>query len=141
MTCGTKITASDSNKLSIQKQRSLRTIRTLRYLDKPTSDINLAMTYRSNVDLDEEGTATLSAGGMELYHGDASISIPLPAILNIAASKTWNNMFTLEFNYARTFWSTYKTLDFEYDGTDLGSFTPVFDAPIRKDWKGTLPFQ
>ncbi|HFS82704.1 MAG TPA: long-chain fatty acid transporter, partial [Epsilonproteobacteria bacterium] len=28
---------------------------------KPTSDINMAVTYRSNVDLDEEGTATLSA--------------------------------------------------------------------------------
>ncbi len=29
---------------------------------KPTSDINLAVTYRSNVDLDEEGTAKLYSG-------------------------------------------------------------------------------
>ena len=108
---------------------------------KPTSDINLAMTYRSNVDLDEEGSATLSAGGMELYHGDASVSVPLPAALNISASKTWNNMFTLEVNYERTFWSAYETLDFEYGGANIGPLTPVFDTPIPKDWEDTNTFR
>lgn len=108
---------------------------------KPTSDINLALTYRSKVDLDEEGTATLSAGGMELYHGEASVSVPLPAALNIAASKTWNNTFTLEFNYERTFWSAYETLDFEYGGADIGPLTPVFDTPIPKDWEDTNTFR
>jgi long-chain fatty acid transport protein len=108
---------------------------------KPTSDINLALTYRSKVDLDEEGTATLSAGGMELYHGEASVSVPLPAALNIAASKTWNNTFTLEFNYERTFWSAYETLDFEYGGANIGPLTPVFDTPIPKDWEDTNTFR
>ena len=108
---------------------------------KPTSDISLAMTYRSNVDLDEEGSATLSAGGMELYHGDASVSVPLPAALNISASKTWNNTFTLEVNYERTFWSAYETLDFEYGGANIGPLTPVFDTPIPKDWEDTNTFR
>jgi len=108
---------------------------------KPTNDINLAMTYRSKVDLDEEGTATLSAGGMELYHGEASVSVPLPAALNISASKTWNNTFTLEFNYERTFWSAYETLDFEYGGANIGPLTPVFDTPIPKDWEDTNTFR
>ena len=108
---------------------------------KPTNDINLAMTYRSKVDLDEEGTATLSAGGMEMYHGEAAVSVPLPAALNIAASKTWNNMFTLEFNYERTFWSAYETLDFEYGGANIGPLTPVFDTPIPKDWEDTNTFR
>jgi len=108
---------------------------------KPTSDINLALTYRSKVDLDEEGTATLSAGGMEMYHGEATVSVPLPAALNIAASKTWNNMFTLEFNYERTFWSAYETLDFEYGGANIGPLTPVFDTPIPKDWEDTNTFR
>ena len=108
---------------------------------KPTSDINLAMTYRSKVELNEEGTATLSAGGMELYHGEATASIPIPAILNIAASKTWSNMFTLEFSYERTLWSAFETLDFEYGGANIGPLTPVFDTPIPKNWKDTNTFR
>jgi len=108
---------------------------------RPTSDMSLAVTYRSNVDLDEEGTATLSAGGAPVYHGDASVSVPLPAALNVAASKTWNNNFTLEVVYERTFWSEYKSLDFEYGGANIGPLTPVFDTPIPKDWKDTNTFR
>lgn len=108
---------------------------------KPTSDIDIAVTYRSNVDLDEEGSATLSAGGMVLYSGDASVSVPLPAALNVAISKTWGDKFTLEFNYERTFWSQYETLDFEYGGANIGALTPVFDAPMAKDWVDTNTFR
>jgi len=102
---------------------------------KPTPDINLAVTYRSNIDLDEEGTAKLYSGEYQFYNGDASVSVPLPAALNIAISKTWNDKFTLELNYERTYWSAYKTLDFEYD-------TPqdIFDDPIPKNWKDTDRF-
>lgn len=108
---------------------------------KPTSDINLAMTYRSNVDLDQEGTATLSAGGMTVYDGYADVSVPLPAALNVSVSKTWGNSFTLEFNYERTFWSAYETLDFGYGGANIGPLIPVFDTPIPKDWEDTNTFR
>lgn len=108
---------------------------------KPTNDINIAVTYRSNIDLNEEGTADLSAGGMLMYSGDASVSVPLPAELVVAISKTWGGTFTLEFNYARTFWSTYETLDFEYGGADIGPLAPVFDAPQARDWKDTNTFR
>ena len=108
---------------------------------RPTEDISLAATYRSNVDLDEEGTATLSAAGAAIYHGDASVSVPLPAVLSIAASKTWEKTFTLELVYERTFWSEYKTLDFEYGGANLGPLTPAFDTPIPKDWRDTNTFR
>ncbi len=108
---------------------------------KPTSDINMALTYRSNVDLKEEGTARLTAfsGAVELYNGDASVEVPLPAVLNLALSKTWNDRFTLEFNYERTFWSEYKNLDFEYTGTGL--IPSAFDDPIAKNWKDTNTFR
>ncbi len=108
---------------------------------KPTTDINLAVTYRSNIDLDEEGTATLYNQGTPFYNGDASVSVPLPAALNIAISKTWNDQFTLEFNYERTFWSEYETLDFEYTGTNSGLVPPVFDDPIAKNWDDTNTFR
>lgn len=108
---------------------------------KPTSDINLAATYRSNIDLQEEGTAKLYSGTTLVYNGDASVSVPLPAALNIAISKTWQEKFTLEFNYERAFWSQYKNLDFEYGGTDIGGLTPYFDTPIAKNWKDTNTFR
>ena len=108
---------------------------------RPTSDINFAVTYRSNINLNEEGTGTLSVGGATVYSGDASVEIPLPATLNIAVSKTWNDKFTLEFDYERAFWSEYKTLNFEYGGADIGLLTPVFDDPIAKNWKDVNIFR
>ena len=108
---------------------------------KPTPDINFAVTYRSKIDLDEEGTATLSGGG-DTYDGDASVSVPLPAALNIALSKTWNDKFTLEFNYERTYWSSYKTLDFNYGQTLPNDILiGAFDNPINKDWKDSDTFR
>jgi len=106
---------------------------------RPTEDIALAATYRSKVDLDEEGTATLSGIGVP-YTGDASVSVPLPAALNLSVSKTWDKTFTLEFNYERTYWSAYDILDFNY-GSDVGYYAPVFDRPIPKNWKDTDTFR
>ncbi len=109
---------------------------------KPTNDMILAATYRSNIDLKEEGTATI---GVEpygvLYKGDASVKVPLPAALNLAISKTWNDQLTVEFNYERTFWSKYDKLDFDY--TSFGSwYVPLaFDAPIPKNWDDTNTYR
>ncbi len=113
----------------------------LAMLYKPTSDINLAVTYRSNIDLNQEGTAKLSSGAAVVYDGDASVSVPLPASLNLAISKTWQDQFTLEFNYERTFWSQYENLDFEYGSSIHPGLVPFFDNPIAKNWKDTNSFR
>lgn len=105
---------------------------------KPTSDINLAATYRSNVSLKPEGDATLGFMGSYNTYG-ASVEIPLPAALVLAASKTWGD-FTVELNYERTYWSKYKDLDFNYD-QDIGGLAPYFDDPKAKDWKDTDAFR
>jgi long-chain fatty acid transport protein len=103
---------------------------------KPTSDINLAATYRSNVTLKPEGDATLGFMGSYNTYG-ASVEIPLPAALVLAASKTWGDL-TVELNYERTYWSKYKDLDFEY-GTTLTNlyWIAAFDDPVAKNWKNT----
>jgi long-chain fatty acid transport protein len=111
---------------------------------KPTPEMNLAVTYRSNVDLKEEGTATIIAAGAPispLYSGDASVSVPLPAALNLAISQTWENKFTLEFVYERTFWSAYETLDFDYTGAGAAFVPGAFDDPIARNWKDTNTFR
>ena len=108
---------------------------------KPAPDITLAATYRSNIDLEEEGSAKLYSGATLAYDGGASVTVPLPAALNLALAKTWQERFTLEFVYERTFWSEYKDLDFEYGGADIGGLTPYFDKPIPKKWEDTDTFR
>ncbi len=106
---------------------------------RPTDDIALAATYRSKINLKEDGTATLSGIG-PVYQGNANVTVPLPAALNLSISKTWEKTFTLELNYERTYWSAYDTLDFNYDPS-IGAYAPVFDVPIPKNWKDTNTFR
>ncbi len=102
---------------------------------KPIKDLTLAATYRSKVNLTVEGDATLTGGGLVPYNGSASVSIPLPASLSLAAAYTYQKT-TLEFVYERTYWSSYKDLDFNY-GSPLPNATQIayFDAPKNKLWK------
>ena len=108
---------------------------------RPTSDINMAATYRSNVDLKEEGKANLYLANMGNQY-DASVTVPLPAALNLAVSKTWKDKYTVELNYEKTYWSAYKELDFNY-GSALPNaiLTSAFDDPKAKHWKDTDTFR
>jgi len=108
---------------------------------RPTSDIEMALTYRSNIDLDEEGDANLWMGNSGEQYG-ASVSVPLPAALNVAVAKTWNETLTLEFNYERTFWSEYEKLDFNYDREITNPYLNfAFNRPIDKYWEDTDTFR
>jgi long-chain fatty acid transport protein len=112
---------------------------------RPTNALSLAATYRSNVDLTETGTAKLYFPDNADYSGphnkyDASVTVPLPAALNLAIAYTFETRTTVEFVYERTFWSAYKTLDFDYDES-IGSLTPMFDDPIDKDWDDVNTFR
>ncbi|MFZ5798065.1 MAG: aromatic hydrocarbon degradation protein [Desulfobulbus sp.] len=116
---------------------------------RPTDNLYLAATYRSEVDLDMEGDGTLYASGSFFsgllppgyYQGAGSVSVPLPAVLTLAASYTFDRS-TLEFTYDRTFWSDYETLDFRYP-RNLGHpvLTAAFDNPIVKDWDDVDAFR
>jgi len=107
---------------------------------KPLVDVNMALTYRSNIDLEEEGDANLYFGNVGKQYG-SSVTVPVPASLNFSISKTWQDKFTLELNYERTYWSTYESLDFNYDRAIQDSLVPIFDAPIARDWQDTDTFR
>ncbi len=51
---------------------------------RPQPNISLAATYRSKIDLSVEGNAKLYAGSVLAYDGDVSVSVPIPAALNLA---------------------------------------------------------
>jgi len=108
---------------------------------KPTSDVNMAVTYRSKVDLDLEGDADISAVFAPLQNYGASVSVPLPAALNVAVSKTWQDKYTLELNYEKTYWSAYKELDFNYDRAIHPALVAAFDDPKAKNWQNTNTYR
>lgn len=119
---------------------------------KPTSEIDLAFTYRSKVDLSVDGDATLffrditnafggGAGATYSSSSSASVSVPIPALLNVAVAYTLPSKTTLEFVYERNFWSEYKELDFNY-GSGVDAVTNiVFGAPVAKNWRDTDVFR
>jgi long-chain fatty acid transport protein len=117
---------------------------------KPTSELELALTYRSNVDLSVEGSADLSYTGtldgsvpLATYtsSSSASVTVPVPALLNLAVAYTLPSETTLEFVYERNFWSEYKELDFDY-GSSVNAVTNiVFGTPVAKKWRDTDVFR
>jgi long-chain fatty acid transport protein len=107
---------------------------------KPTKALSMALTYRSRISLDESGTAKLYTLNNLTYDGGSTVSVPLPALLNVALAYTFETKTTVEFVYERNFWSAYKTLDFNYAG-NIGNLTPYFDDPIKKAWKDVSAYR
>lgn len=107
---------------------------------KPETTTTLSATYRSKIDLTEEGTASLVGGG-GTYNGDTSVTVPAPAALNLAVAKEIENT-TYELVYEKTYWSAYQNLDFEYP-TTLANATLIaaFDNPKDKLWKDTNTYK
>jgi long-chain fatty acid transport protein len=107
----------------------------------PVKAFEIGVTYRSKVTLNEKGNADLSIGDAKVYDGGANVSVPLPAALSLAAAYTFASDTTVEFVYERTYWSAYKTLDFDYASSISPILVPYFDDPIEKKWKDTNTFR
>lgn len=103
----------------------------------PVPALRLAATYKSEVELDLEGDATLlaAAGSTPVagYSGNASLEVPLPAVLSLAGAYTLGAL-TFEIAWSRTFWSAVESFDFEYDVSFLGTAFDGFDRPLAKNW-------
>lgn len=107
---------------------------------KPNASLELGLTYRSEIDLSEEGTAKLYDPVGLVYDGGSTVSVPLPALLNVAIAYTFESETTVEFVYEINYWSSYETLDFGY-AADIGNLTANFDDPIAKEWEDTTAYR
>jgi len=96
--------------------------------------VNIAATYRSKIKMSLDGDATLGLGPLNLDY-KADVNIYLPAALTLAVSKEIDK-YTLEFVYERTFWSSYKYLDFNYN-KPLPPQLASFDVKVPKHWRDT----
>ncbi len=97
----------------------------------------LAATYRSEVKLNLAGSATLQAlVGQSIlmsYLGSGNLEVNLPAVFSLATSYSFKSL-TLEITWNRTFWSSLRDLDFQYDQSFSGTIFDSFDRPIVKKW-------
>ncbi len=107
---------------------------------KPMKDTNLALTYRSNIDLHVSGDATnvLNTTANGKVDSGVKVSIPVPASVNLAVSHTYNGNTTVEFVLERTMWSAYKNLDFDFSSSSV--FAPL-QNPIAKNWKDSNTYR
>jgi len=117
----------------------------LAFIYKPLKELSLAATYRSKINLTVEGDADLNYlpsihPAHAAYSGSAGVMVPIPAALNLAAAYTFETGTTVEAVYERTYWSAYKTLDFDYDGT-LNTATVAFGIPLSKNWKNSNTYR
>ena len=106
----------------------------------PLKDWSFAATYRSKVNLEIEGNASLYQNGALGYSGYAEVMVPAPAVLTLATAYT-RGKTTCEFTYEKTYWSAYDKLDFNY-ATPLGGLLgTVFDNAKPKNWSNADSFR
>jgi long-chain fatty acid transport protein len=101
---------------------------------KLNKQVEVGVTYRSNIDLTVEGDADIFhvAQINPQRNVGASVTVPLPASLNIALAYTFGEKTTVEFLYERNFWSSYKSLNFDFNDIVAEA---AFGTPKLKDWK------
>jgi long-chain fatty acid transport protein len=101
----------------------------------PSENVNISVTYRSNVDLELEGDATLATtiGGPYAMATGGNVSVPAPAVVSVSWAYTMGAA-TVDLTWDRTFWSKNDTLDFTYDSPVLHPVLQVFTQPVVKNW-------
>ncbi len=117
---------------------------------RPSNYLKFATTYRSKINLKEDGTANgyinkyllthnlADATTLIPYDTNANVSIPLPATLDMAVAYTFKQKTTVEFVYEKVYWSSYKNLDFNFDNPYAEA---VLGRSIDKNWKDSNTYR
>ncbi len=110
---------------------------------KPNDDLNLSVTYRSNVDMGLSGDATLTTNTPSpfVFESKGNVTLPAPAVLAVSGAYTWDKL-TVELTWDRTFWSEYEELDIRYSEPIMQPvLASIFGPAVRKDWDDTDAFR
>jgi long-chain fatty acid transport protein len=106
---------------------------------RPTDNVSIGVSYRSEVDYELTGTADWtvpsSAGGVfgtsPLFKdGTVFAELTTPSILNIGAAWQVNDALMLSATYAETNWSSLREVRIQFDNPDPDSVEPF-------EWKDT----
>src|SRR5690606_24720326 len=90
----------------------------------PTEKLHIGATYRSEIMLDaENGDATFNniPNSPLTPFKDTSFnaSMPLPAEMTVGMSYDFCESWTFAFDFNRTFWDVYKSLDIDFANEDI----------------------
>ena len=110
---------------------------------KPNDNLNLSVTYRSNVDLGLSGDATLTTNFPSpfVFNSTGNVTLPAPAVLAVSGAYTWDKL-TVELTWDRTFWSEYEELDIRYSAPlTQPVLASIFGPAVPKDWEDTNAFR
>ncbi len=106
---------------------------------RPNKDMNISMTYRSNVDLGLEGDARMGTNYPSTYvmNVEADVDLPAPAVLTLSLAYTFGPT-TIDLTWDRTFWSEYESIDIGYvTSVTHPVLSAAYGVPISKDWEDT----
>ena len=106
---------------------------------KPFEMWGMALTYRSAVDLTEEGGQSTGFPSPYPTAVPASVTVPLPATFTLATDVSITKSTNIEFVYERAFWSAYKELDIKVDMSGLGG--PINHIRSDKNWEDSNTFR
>lgn len=103
---------------------------------RPMDNMNLSVTYRSNVDLDLDGDVNMGTNYPQPYamNTGGSVSVPAPAVLSISMAYTIDKA-TVDLTWDRTFWSEYESINFQYDTPVTHPVLALYNQPIPKNWE------
>ena len=104
---------------------------------RPLEIWGTAVTYRSNVNLTEEGGQSVIHPTFGPLTVPATVTVPLPATFTFATDLDITESTNVEFVYERAFWSAYEELDIRVMDQSInptGKATP-------KNWKDTNTFR
>ncbi|MCF8055976.1 MAG: outer membrane protein transport protein [Desulfocapsa sp.] len=110
---------------------------------RPTKEINVSLTYRSDVDLDLEGDVTMGTNYPSPFSmatgGD--VSVPAPAVLSLSLAYTFGPA-TVDLTWDRTFWSEYDKIAFGYDVPIMHPvLNAAFTPEIPKNWDDSSAYR
>ncbi|MBF0265046.1 MAG: outer membrane protein transport protein [Gammaproteobacteria bacterium] len=101
---------------------------------QPTHELAVGLSYRSNVDLDVESNSKLYTNSQTIHSNGASVSVHMPASLNLAFAYNIMEKTTVEFILERTLWSRYESLDFNNSTSIHPMLVSSFDDPNTTSW-------
>ena len=96
----------------------------------------MAMTYRSNVDLTEEGGHSFIHPLYGSVTTPGSVMVPLPATFTLATDVDITESTNLEFVYERAFWSAYDEINIEIPAAGV-----LPGMPAAKNWEDSNTFR
>ncbi len=88
---------------------------TVSMLARPFKDWSFGVTYHSQVDLGLEGTARYSMVLPPFPKSKMHLDVSLPRTVSVGVATTCIKNFNFSLDFVWTNWSSYKSLDFEYD--------------------------